>query len=156
VIYPVHLNPRVRSTVTSLLHGNSRVHLLEPLDYLTFINLMRRATLILTDSGGIQEKAPTLHKPLLVLRRVTERPEAFHAGLSKVIGTSHAIIVEEVSRLLTDRSAYMQMTSGPNPYGDGRAASRIVRSLERWAAGARPLLEPHEQFTTTEPLLASL
>ena len=153
VLYPVHLNPRVRATVHSMLADVERVHLTQPLDYPTFINVMRRSTLILTDSGGVQEEAPTLRKPLLVLRRVTERPEAFRAGLSKVIGTTHTTIVDEVSRLLTDDKAYAAMTTGTNPFGDGRAAQRIVRAVERWSCGARPLLEADEQFGR-EPVMA--
>jgi UDP-N-acetylglucosamine 2-epimerase (non-hydrolysing) len=154
VLYPVHLNPRVRSTVSSMLSDVDRVHLTQPLDYPAFVNVMRRSTLILTDSGGVQEEAPTLRKPLLVLRRVTERPEAFRAGQSKVIGTTRAAIVGEVSRLLTDHRAYAAMTSGDNPFGDGLAAQRIVRTVERWSRGARPLLERDEQFAA-EPLMAS-
>jgi UDP-N-acetylglucosamine 2-epimerase (non-hydrolysing) len=146
VLYPVHLNPRVRSTVSSMLSDVDRVHLTPPLDYPTFVNVMRRSTLIVTDSGGVQEEAPTLRKPLLVLRRLTERPEALQAGLSRVIGTTQSAIVKEVAQLLTDRHAYAAMSSGPNPFGDGHAARRIVRAIERWSSGARPLLEPAEQF----------
>lgn len=147
VVYPVHLNPQVRETVTRMLEGIERIQLIEPLDYLAFINLMRRATLIVTDSGGVQEEAPTLRKPLLVLRKVTERPEAFEAGLSRVIGTSRDVIVAEVSRLLTDQRAFDSMVSDVNPYGDGRAAERIAQALHRWAAGkAAPWLTPVEEF----------
>jgi UDP-N-acetylglucosamine 2-epimerase (non-hydrolysing) len=153
VLYPVHLNPRVRATVSSMLADVDRVHLTPPLDYPTFVNVMRRSTLILTDSGGVQEEAPTLRKPLLVLRQVTERPEAFRAGLSKVIGTSPAAIVNEVTQLLTDHRAYATMTTGANPFGDGRAAQRIVRAVERWSCGVRPLLEHDEQFAV-EPMMA--
>lgn len=147
VVYPVHMNPRVRETVMPLLEGVNRVHLLDPVDYLTFVNLMRRATVILTDSGGVQEEAPTLQKPLLVLRRVTERPEAFQAGLAKVIGTTREAIVSEVSRLLLDASAYRAMVSDANPYGDGRASERIADVVCRRVAGAEgPWLDPSEEF----------
>jgi UDP-N-acetylglucosamine 2-epimerase (non-hydrolysing) len=146
VVYPVHLNPNVRKTVMELLGGAGRIHLTEPLDYFTFINLMRRCHLILTDSGGVQEEAPTLGKPLLVLRKLTERPEAFHAGLSKVVGNSRETIVAEASRLLQDDAAYRRMVSADNPFGDGRAAERIIRAIERWSEGRTPLLSADEEF----------
>ena len=146
VVYPVHMNPNVRQTVMATLMGSERIYLTEPLDYITFINLMRRAHLILTDSGGVQEEAPTLQKPLLVLRKLTERPEASQAGLSKVVGTAREAIVAEASRLLSDDSAYRAIVSRANPYGDGRAAERIAEVLCRWARGQRPLLEPEQEF----------
>lgn len=153
VVYPVHLNPHVRETVMSVLSGTERICLLEPLDYLTFLQLMARAHLILTDSGGIQEEAPTLRKPLLVLRKLTERPEAFQAGLAKIVGTSREAIVAAASRLLTDPEAYRGMSHGANPYGDGHASRRIVRAICRWARGESPLLAPEEAFRS-ETLLA--
>ena len=146
VVYPVHLNPNVRRTVMSILRGAPRIHLTEPLDYFTFVNLMRRSHIILTDSGGVQEEAPTLGKPLLVLRKLTERPEAFRAGLSKVVGNSRVAIVGETGRLLEDERAYREMVSLDNPFGDGRAAERIIAALGRWASGRSPLLEPAEEF----------
>jgi UDP-N-acetylglucosamine 2-epimerase (non-hydrolysing) len=146
VVYPVHLNPNVRRTVTSLLVDCPRIHLTEPLDYFTFVNLMRKCHLILTDSGGVQEEAPTLGKPLLVLRKLTERPEAFQAGLSKVVGNSREAIVAEASRLLQDEHAYRRMVSSDNPFGDGRAAKRIALALDRWRLGRKPLLDAGEQF----------
>lgn len=146
VVYPVHLNPKVSDTVNRLLDGVERVHLVPPLDYVAFVGLMRRAHLILTDSGGIQEEGPTLRKPLLVLRRVTERPEAFRAGLAKLVGTNRAGIVAAVSRLLTDPDAYRDMTAECNPYGDGHAAERIVEALTRWFMGIRPLLPREREF----------
>lgn len=149
VVYPIHMNPNVRETVLANLAGVERIHLTEPLDYLTFINLMRRADLILTDSGGVQEEAPTLGKPLLVLRKVTERPEAFKAGLAKIIGNSRESIVAEASRLLTDEDAYRSMVSSANPYGDARAADRIAEALCRWKRGKVPLLEPAQEFPST-------
>lgn len=147
IVYPVHLNPEVQSTVKRILSDIDRVHLIPPLDYLTFVNLMKRVHLILTDSGGLQEEAPTLRKPLFVLRRVTERPEAFQEGMSKVIGTSREAIVKETSHLLRDAGFYGAATHGRNPYGDGAAASRIVEALHRWSRGLLPLLDPEREFT---------
>ncbi|MEE9252714.1 MAG: UDP-N-acetylglucosamine 2-epimerase (non-hydrolyzing) [Thermodesulfobacteriota bacterium] len=146
VVYPVHLNPNVRETVNSMLGGVERIHLTEPLDYLSFINLMRRSYVILTDSGGVQEEAPAMRKPVLVLRKVTERPEASLAGMSRVVGTERVRIVEETSRLLTDRDAYRSMVEGDNPFGDGRAAERITEALGRWSRGLEPLLEDEKEF----------
>jgi UDP-N-acetylglucosamine 2-epimerase (non-hydrolysing) len=146
VVYPVHLNPNVRGTVFKLLANVPRVHLLDPLDYLNFINLMQRSYVILTDSGGVQEEAPSLHKPLLVIRRVTERPEAFEAGLSRVIGNARENIVSEVSRLLTDKEAYQAMSTGANPYGDGHASERIAKAVVNWARKKPALLSEDTQF----------
>jgi len=111
------------------------VHLLGPLEYLPFVKLMQAATLILSDSGGVQEEAPTLGKPALVMRDVTERPEALAAGVVKLVGTDTARIVDEASRLLTDRAAYEEMAHRANPFGDGHAAQRIVDVLAREARG---------------------
>lgn len=146
VLYPVHMNPNVRETVNVVLKGTPRIHLTSPVDYLTFLNLMRRSCLILTDSGGVQEEAPTLHKPVLVLRQLTERPEASQCGISKVVGTSREEIVAEASRLLSDGAAYRAMAEGENPYGDGRAAKRILEVLCRWAKKEFPLLPPEKEF----------
>jgi UDP-N-acetylglucosamine 2-epimerase (non-hydrolysing) len=129
LVYPVHLNPNVRGPVYRLLRGEERVHLIEPLPYLAFAHLMNRAEIILTDSGGIQEEAPALGKPVLVMRRETERPEAVEAGTAKLIGPDAAAIVQETERLLRDREAYGRMANAVSPYGDGRAAERIVRVL---------------------------
>lgn len=146
VVYPVHLNPNVRCTVYKMLQGVERIHLTPPLDYHTFINLMKLSYIILTDSGGIQEEAPTVNKPLLVMRKLTERPEAMQAGLSKVVGTNREAIFNEASTLLSDREAYEIMTRGENPYGDGKATERIVETLIRWSAGISPLLEKEKEF----------
>lgn len=148
IVYPVHLNPNVRVTVQRLLHGTERIHLTEPLDWLTLVNLMRRSYLILTDSGGIQEEAPSFQKPVLVLRQVTERPEAWMSGRARIVGTGREQIVETASELLEDEREYRAMSSGRNPYGDGCAASRIVRALQRWAAGQSRLLPPEEEFVS--------
>jgi UDP-N-acetylglucosamine 2-epimerase (non-hydrolysing) len=146
VLYPVHLNPRVRQTVYPLLSGVERLQLLPPLDYLPFLHLMERAHLIVTDSGGVLEEAPTLHKPVLIIRGVTERPEAVQAGLARIVGTGREVIRVETARLLTDAAAYQAMSRGENPYGDGRAAPRIVEAIHRWSQGLHPLLEPAQQF----------
>jgi UDP-N-acetylglucosamine 2-epimerase (non-hydrolysing) len=146
VLYPVHLNPAVRDEVHRALAGVERVHLVEPLDYVRFAAALRHCYLVLTDSGGVQEEAPSFGKPVLVLRKVTERPEAAEAGLSRVIGTARADIVAEVTRLLTDEAAYRAMASGPNPYGDGRASERIVAALRNWRRGIQPWLAADEQF----------
>ena len=146
VIYPVHMNPNVRSTINALLGGVDRIHLTEPLDYLKFVSVLRRCFLVLTDSGGIQEEAPTFHKPVLVLRRLTERPEASEFGMAKIVGMSREGIVSEAERLLTDPEAYQDMTEGANPYGDGKAAKRIVEAIGRWYQKKTPLLEPDKEF----------
>lgn len=142
-VYPVHLNPHVREPVMRLLApaaAAGNIHLLEPLDYLPFVALMNRSTLILTDSGGIQEEAPSLGKPVLVMRETTERPEAVEAGTVKLVGTDCATIVRETSRLLEDPAAYEQMQRAHNPYGDGAAARRIVGLCAEFLSGqpARP------------------
>lgn len=129
VVYPVHLNPNVQRTVRKYLSDTPRVHLIQPLKYPSFVNLMKRSYIILTDSGGVQEEAPSLGKPVLVLRQVTERPEASEAGIAKVIGTDRNRIVQEVSTLMEDRTAYDRMSKVLNPYGDGKAAERIVNII---------------------------
>lgn len=127
--YPVHLNPNVQEPARRILGGHGRIHLLPPQDYAAFVHLMARATLILTDSGGIQEEAPTLGKPTLVLRRETERPEAIAAGTARLVGTEPATILAEAERLLHDPGAYAAMARVANPFGDGQAARRIVDLL---------------------------
>ena len=146
VVYPVHPNPIVKNTAEQILKGLDRIYLVKPLDYMTFVNVMKKAYIILTDSGGLQEEAPTLKKPLLLLRDVTERPEAFEAGLAKAVGTDRKRIVQEVDNLLSDTNLYRQMTDRTNPYGDGKAADRIVTALFRWANGKQPLLTPFVEF----------
>lgn len=131
-LYPVHLNPNVRGPVLSLLGGLPNVHLIEPLEYLPFVYLMNRARIILTDSGGIQEEAPSLGKPVLVMRDTTERPEAVAAGSVLLVGTVTQQIVDGVQTLLRDKVAYARMASSINPYGDGRASGRIVDALLAW------------------------
>jgi UDP-N-acetylglucosamine 2-epimerase (non-hydrolysing) len=129
VVFPVHLNPNVRDTVMPKLEGRPRIHLLPPQDYLPFVFLMRRAAIILTDSGGIQEEAPSLRRPVLVLRTKTERPEAVAARTAALVGTDRALIVETASRLLEDPAEYAAASHGVNPYGDGQAARRTVDAL---------------------------
>lgn len=131
IVYPVHLNPNVREPVNRLLAGIDNVHLIEPQDYLPFVYLMHRAYLILTDSGGIQEEAPSLGKPVLVMRETTERPEAVAAGTVKLVGTDCDKIIGEVEQLLRDDNAYRTMATAHNPYGDGKACERIVSVLKQ-------------------------
>lgn len=130
ILYPVHLNPNVQEPVRRLLGGADNIHLIEPLDYLPFVALMDRAYLLLTDSGGIQEEAPSLGKPVLVMRDTTERPEAIEAGTARLVGTDVATIVAEAVRLLDDEDAYRAMSGAHNPYGDGHAAARITATLQ--------------------------
>jgi len=128
-VYPVHLNPNVRAPVAEILSAQKNIHLLEPLDYLSLVHLMKRSALILTDSGGIQEEAPSLGVPVLVMRDTTERPEGVEAGVVKLVGTDRDAIVAEAARLLSDADARAAMASAANPYGDGHAAERIVEAL---------------------------
>jgi len=129
VVYPVHLNPNVQQAARAVLGGHPAIHLIAPLDYLPFVHLMRRAALIVTDSGGVQEEAPSLGKPVLVTRDTTERPEAVTAGTVRLVGTDTDRLVAEAARLLDDRTAYEAMSFAHNPYGDGHAAERIVETL---------------------------
>jgi UDP-N-acetylglucosamine 2-epimerase len=131
IVYPVHLNPTVQHVARKVLNGHPAIHLIAPLDYLPFVNLMRRAYLIITDSGGVQEEAPSLGKPVLVTRDTTERPEAVAAGTVELVGTDPEYLVARANRLLDDSSAYAAMSFAHNPYGDGRAAARIVEVLAR-------------------------
>lgn len=129
VVFPVHKNPIVKDLALEMLGGRERFHLIEPLDYEPFANLMRKVHLILTDSGGLQEEAPSLGKPVLVLRDTTERPEAVKAGTVKLVGTNRQAIVREARLLLQDQSEYEKMAMAINPYGDGKAAQRIVNVI---------------------------
>ena len=146
VVYPVHLNPRVKGPVEEILGAEERILLLPPLAYAPFLRLMQQAYLIITDSGGVQEEAPILGKPVLVVREVTERPEASRLGIAQVIGTDPDQIVRAASRLLTNSTAYTEMTRQESPYGDGKASERIVNALERWRTGKRPLLPREMEF----------
>lgn len=130
IVYPVHPNPRVREVTDRLLKGNDRVRLLDPLDYRSFVAMMNASYLIVTDSGGVQEEAPSLGKPVLVIREKTERPEAVEAGTVKLVGTDRKKIVSEASALLDSDNAYQAMSRRHNPYGDGKACERIVRAVQ--------------------------
>lgn len=129
-IYPIHMNPQVRQTAAEILGDDDRIHIIEPLDVLDFHNFMARSALILTDSGGIQEEAPSLGKPVLVMRDTTERPEGIAAGTLKLVGTEEETIYREFTRLLCDQAEYERMSKASNPYGDGLACKRIADILE--------------------------
>jgi UDP-N-acetylglucosamine 2-epimerase (non-hydrolysing) len=133
ILYPVHLNPSVQEPVRRILGKTPFIHLVEPMDYLPFVYLMDRCTLIITDSGGVQEEAPSLGKPVLVMRATTERPEAVLAGTVKLVGTDATAIVEETVTLLTDPAAFARMSKAHNPYGDGHGAERIVSFLKQFS-----------------------
>ncbi len=133
-VYPVHLNPNVREPVTRILGGIPNVHLIDPLDYMPFVYMMDRSTLILTDSGGVQEEAPSLGKPVLVMRDTTERPEAVEAGTVRLVGSSSGCIIDGLRELLDNHDSYLAMTRAHNPYGDGKACDRIVEACLRWFA----------------------
>jgi len=137
VIYPVHRNPCVLDPVTKNLGRIGEIGLLEPLDYISFVDLMRRAYFLITDSGGIQEEAPSLGKPVLVMRDCTERPEAVEAGTAKLVGTDPARILFEAGRLLDDPGEYARMSGSHNPYGDGQASGRIIRLIAERLGAAR-------------------
>lgn len=131
-VLPLHLNPIVRNTFEEFLSNHSNIHLIEPQEYLSFIYLMSKAYIILSDSGGIQEEAPSLGKPVLVLRNTTERPEAVEAGTVKLVGTTTETIIEEFSKLIDDPQAYKNMSESKNPYGDGTSAKQIVNALLKY------------------------
>ena len=132
LVYPVHLNPNVREPVTRILSGLPNLHLLEPLEYTQFVHLMNQSTLILTDSGGAQEEAPSLGKPVLLMRDTTERPEAVEAGTVKLVGVNQQTIVDETMRLLNNSDAYQNMAYAHNPYGDGTACEKIKEALTNY------------------------
>jgi len=130
--YPVHLNPRVQEPAHRILGGIDNVHLLPPLDYLDLANLMKRSRIVVTDSGGLQEEAPSLGKPVLVLREVTERPEAVKAGTVKIVGTNEEKVFGAIEKLLIDKRLYKKMSQAVNPYGDGKAAARIMQAVRHY------------------------
>ncbi|WP_414647940.1 non-hydrolyzing UDP-N-acetylglucosamine 2-epimerase [Desulfitobacterium sp.] len=134
IVFPVHKNPSVRKVVSEVLGQHERVHLIEPMDYEPFVNLMAKAHIILTDSGGIQEEAPSLGKPVLVVRDTTERPEAVEAGTVSLVGTSYERVVESLNKLLTDEKVFQAMAHASNPYGDGKASERIVQIIQEQIA----------------------
>jgi UDP-N-acetylglucosamine 2-epimerase (non-hydrolysing) len=150
VVYPVHLNPNVRKTVFEILSGKERIYLLDPLSYEPFVEAMAKAFFIITDSGGIQEEGPSLKKPVLVFRQVTERPEGVAGGGVKLVGLERETVVMEASRLLEDPAVFKGMTADHNPYGDGLAAKRIVQAiLYHFKKGERPEDFAGRQFLTT-------
>lgn len=130
-IYPIHLNPQIRETAAEIFGDNDRIHIIEPLDVLDFHNFMDRCYFVLTDSGGVQEEAPSLGKPVLVMRDTTERPEGVKAGTLRLVGTQEENIYREFSRLLTEQQEYQAMSRAVNPYGDGHACERIANILEK-------------------------
>lgn len=141
VVYPVHLSPAVQEAAKDILAGHERIHLIEPLDVLDFHNLASRSYFIMTDSGGVQEEAPSLGKPVLVLRDTTERPEGVRAGTLKLVGTDPVRVKDAMAELLTDETLYRKMSQAPNPYGDGRASERIVQSIQQYFGVATSVSE---------------
>ena len=141
VVYPVHLSPAVQEAAKDILAGHDRIHLIEPLDVFDFHNLASRSYFIMTDSGGVQEEAPSLGKPVLVLRDTTERPEGVRAGTLKLVGTDPVRVKEAMAVLLTDETLYRKMSQAPNPYGDGRASERIVQSIQHYFGAATSVSE---------------
>lgn len=129
VVFPIHLNPKVREIAKRIFDGEDRIHLIEPLEYLPFSNLMKRVSIIMTDSGGVQEEAPSLGKPVIVVREETERMEGVHANTAILAGTKYENIYQSFTRLLHDKEFYNQMAHAVNPYGDGTAAEKIVKIL---------------------------
>jgi len=132
IIFPVHLNPNVREPVYRILGDLDRIHLIEPLSYMALVWLMKQVYLILTDSGGIQEEAPSLGKPVLVLRDTTERPEGLESGVARLVGTEASSIVSAVQQLLDGPEEYRRIAKVSNPYGDGKSGERIVRGIVEW------------------------
>ena len=144
VVYPVHLSPAVQEAANDLLGDHDRIHLIEPLDVLDFHNLASRSYFIMSDSGGVQEEAPSLGKPVLVLRDTTERPEGVKAGTLKLVGTDPAVVKTMMTELLTNESLYLQMANARNPYGDGRASERIVQAIKHYFGQGEVAEEFHE------------
>ncbi len=137
IIYPVHPNPNVRQAVEAVLRKHPRILLIDPLDYPAFVALMKRAYFVLTDSGGVQEEAPSLRKPVLIMREITERPEGVEAGVARLVGNRKEGIVREASRLLESEEEYLRMATGDNPFGDGHASGRIVRHMREYLEAYR-------------------
>lgn len=144
VVYPVHLSPAVQEAANDLLGEHDRIHLIEPLDVLDFHNLASRSYFIMSDSGGVQEEAPSLGKPVLVLRDTTERPEGVKAGTLKLVGTDPAVVKSTMTELLTNESLYLQMANARNPYGDGKASERIVQAIKHYFGQGEAAEEFHE------------
>ena len=144
VVYPVHLSPAVQEAANDLLGEHDRIHLIEPLDVLDFHNLASRSYFIMSDSGGVQEEAPSLGKPVLVLRDTTERPEGVKAGTLKLVGTDPAVVKSTMTELLSNESLYLQMANARNPYGDGKASERIVQAIKHYFGQGEAAEEFHE------------
>ena len=143
-IYPIHMNPVVRQIADEELGDCDRIHIIEPLDVMDFHNFMKKSYLILTDSGGVQEEAPSLGKPVLVMRDTTERPEGVKAGTLKLVGTDPTVVKTTMTELLTNESLYLQMANARNPYGDGRASERIVQAIKHYFGQGEAAEEFHE------------
>ena len=152
IVYPVHLNPNVQKPVRALLNGIANIYLIPPVDYLPFIYLMQSSYLILTDSGGVQEEAPSLGKPILVMREITERPEAVDAGTVRLVGTHVEKIVSNTQALLNDEILYKRMSQAQNPYGDGNAAARIVGIISQLASRSVASLSYTDMLANIEML----
>ena len=135
IIYPVHMNPNVREPVNRILGKSENIYLIEPLEYLHFILLLDQCYLVLTDSGGVQEEAPSLGKPVLVMRDTTERPEAVEAGTARLVGTNMKAIIDAISSLLSDDESYKTMANAVNPYGDGKASGRVISLFNQFLSG---------------------
>ena len=144
VVYPVHLSPAVQEAASDLLGDHDRIHLIAPLDVLDFHNLASRSYFIMSDSGGVQEEAPSLGKPVLVLRDTTERPEGVKAGTLKLVGTDPAVVKSTMMELLTNEHLYLEMANARNPYGDGRASERIVQAIKHYFGQGDAAEEFHE------------
>ena len=144
VVYPVHLSPAVQEAASDLLGDHDRIHLIAPLDVLDFHNLASRSYFIMSDSGGVQEEAPSLGKPVLVLRDTTERPEGVKAGTLKLVGTDPAVVKSTMTELLTNEHLYLEMANARNPYGDGRASERIVQAIKHYFGQGDAAEEFHE------------
>ncbi|RKD73622.1 UDP-N-acetylglucosamine 2-epimerase (non-hydrolysing) [Sinobaca qinghaiensis] len=147
IVFPVHKNPVIRKKVTETIEDTSRVHLIEPLDYENFVHVMKHSYLVITDSGGIQEEAPALGKPVLVARNTTERPEGVEAGTLKLVGTSEDMIYKEASQLLNDPQAYHEMSQIKNPFGNGESAQAILQQIQEWKAPALNSKQKSESIT---------
>ena len=141
VIYPIHLNPLIRETAKKIFADSDKIRLIEPLDVIDFHNFLSHAYLVMTDSGGIQEEAPSLGKPVLVLRDTTERPEGVAAGTLKLVGTKEEDIYQETAELLRNQDTYLRMSKATNPYGDGKASVRIADAVESYFKSGKPYIQ---------------
>ncbi|SIN97560.1 non-hydrolyzing UDP-N-acetylglucosamine 2-epimerase [Halodesulfovibrio marinisediminis] len=150
VVFPIHKNPKVRDVVFNSIVEHKRIHIIEPLNYFDFISTMKHSSLVLSDSGGVQEEAPTFGVPVLVLRKTTERPEALTVNLSNIVGTNTEKIVKQASKILGDTQRAAQIAKSGNPFGDGRASKRIIKAILAWSNGKVPYLNEDESFVYAE------